>query len=189
MIRAVIFDFFGVLCSDGYWKSVKKDFRHPEKFGELSHDASRGVLSWEQFLAKLSNETGRSSEELGALFEKEQINPELFSYMDDIHKEYQTALLTNASHEYINSLTEKVELDNIFDEIIISSEIGLAKPDPRIYHYALEKLNRSPSETVFVDDTVKHIEAAKKIGITPILYQNFPQFKKDFEQLLSGTDD
>lgn len=188
MIKAVIFDFFGVICSDGYWKSVKKGFSRPEKFGELSHEASRGVLSWQQFLSKLSNETGRSGEELEALFEKEQINPELLSYINDLHNKYQTALLTNASHEYIKSLTDKVELSDIFDEIIISSEIGLAKPDPKIYHYALEKLNVKPGESVFVDDTVKHIDAAKNIGINSILYQDFPQFKKKLEVILASSD-
>jgi epoxide hydrolase-like predicted phosphatase len=188
VIKAVIFDFFGVICSDDYWKSVKSNFSYPEKFGELSAAASTGNLSWRQFLQKISEETGKSTEELAQLFKEEQINPELLAYIDKLHAKYKTALLSNASSEYIHSLTQKLLFNDSFTEVMISSEIGLAKPDSKIFEHALSKLNTKPHETIFIDDTLKHIKAAEGLGIKAIRYENFIQMKKELEEILASSD-
>jgi len=70
-----------------------------------------------------------------------------------------------------------------FDEFILSNEVGFRKPQKEIYELALEKLEVKPSEAFFVDDLPKNIEAAKKLGIHGILFQNKVQFTQDIKEL------
>lgn len=59
---------------------------------------------------------------------------------------------------------------DIVDEIILSCEVGYAKPDSRIYTVALERLAASPNDALFIDDTQDHVAAAKAIGMTGHLH-------------------
>jgi putative hydrolase of the HAD superfamily len=54
----------------------------------------------------------------------------------------------------------------ITDEILLSCEVGHAKPDPRIYRAALRRLAASPRDALFIDDTPGHVTAAQSLGIT-----------------------
>lgn len=59
---------------------------------------------------------------------------------------------------------------NLFDGIVISGDIGLAKPDPAIFEYILKKYNLNPSETIFIDDQPENVDAALAMGIYSIRY-------------------
>jgi epoxide hydrolase-like predicted phosphatase len=188
VIKAVIFDFFGVICSDEYWRFVKEDKNLKGKFHDLADSVNKGDLSWPDFLHKIANETGQPIDEVTRMYASEQINPEVVSYIDQLHKKYKTALLTNAAASFINSLVTKSHLDKVFDEIIISSEIGIIKPDPRIYEYTLDKLGVSAAGAVFIDDTVARVEGAGRLGIRAILYKNFLQMQRELEEILAGSN-
>lgn len=56
-----------------------------------------------------------------------------------------------------------------FSSVTFSSDVGVFKPNPIIFHRAIEQLGLPPEETVFIDDSVRNLEAAAKLGITPIL--------------------
>ncbi len=59
----------------------------------------------------------------------------------------------------------------IFDDYVLSFELGLMKPDPGIYRVALEKAGAQPAECVFIDDMEENIEGANALGIPAILYR------------------
>jgi putative hydrolase of the HAD superfamily len=67
----------------------------------------------------------------------------------------------------------------------ISAEIGVAKPDVRVYEYALEKLGVKPAEAVFVDDVEKNIAACQALGMHGVLFRTSEQALSDVKQLLS----
>lgn len=187
MIKAVIFDFFGVICSDDYWRFVKSDIDNSDKFTELANSVNLGKLSWEDFLDRVAKETGKTTEEVKRMYEAERINPEIVAYIDSLHGKYKTALLTNAHEDFMNPLIAKAGLANVFDEIVISSKIGIIKPDPRIYIYTVNKLGVLPQEAVFIDDSMARVEGAKKTGIQTIHYENFEQMKTDLEKVLQNS--
>lgn len=86
-------------------------------------------------------------------------------------------LLTNATDKLdINLQTHSIH-DN-FDLIINSSKIGKIKPNPDIFHFTLKKIGVQPSEAVFIDDSLKNIEAAQKIGIKSHLYSCITKLEK-----------
>jgi epoxide hydrolase-like predicted phosphatase len=186
MIKAVIFDFFGVICSDEYWNFVKEDKNMQGRFGELSDSVNLGRLSWPEFLKTVAEETGRDFEEVKKMYESEHINLQMVTYIHKLRQKYKTALLSNASESFIDELIKKARLDKVFDELIISSRVGIIKPDPRIYKYTLDKLGVEANEAVFIDDSHARVMGAARLGIHTILYENFPEFKKDLEELLAA---
>jgi epoxide hydrolase-like predicted phosphatase len=83
---------------------------------------------------------------------------------------FQTAIVTNNAREFRESWTKSVPIDEICHVIIDSSEIGIRKPDPRIFEIALEKLGvADSSRALFVDDFEANIRAAEALGMRGVL--------------------
>lgn len=189
MIKAIIFDFFGVVCSDEYWDSVKSTEGRTDEFIKLADDVSLGKIGWPDFVAKLAQKTGKTEQELLAGYASQKINLPLLALVQKLHRQYKTALLTNASRETIDLLTKDVPLYTTFHEVIVSSDVRLVKPDPKIYQFALGRLGVKPEETVFIDDASRYVLAAKELGIKTILYNNFGQMKAELARLLAAGSD
>ena len=62
--------------------------------------------------------------------------------------------------------------DDAFDNMVISAEIGVMKPEARIYQLALEQAGVSADEAVFVDDFIENIEACEKLGMHGIHFRD-----------------
>jgi epoxide hydrolase-like predicted phosphatase len=84
---------------------------------------------------------------------------------------YKVSVLSHADGAFRGRLCDKLRIDHLFDDIVCSAEVGMAKPDPAIYQLAAERLELAPDECVFVDDWDKNIEAARATGMTAVLYQ------------------
>ena len=81
-----------------------------------------------------------------------------------------TALLTNNAVEFRDAWSRTVPVDELFHHVIDSSEVGMRKPDPKIFELTLERLGGVPAErAVFLDDYPGNIEAAKRVGIQGVL--------------------
>lgn len=109
---------------------------------------------------------------------------DIIKYLRD--KNYKIALLSNNSSE----LRQKLSNDNIlelFDEIVISSEVGCQKPQPEIFDILFSKLNLKANEVIFIDDTLRSLEGAEKIGYIPILYKDNDSLKSDLSSILQIT--
>jgi putative hydrolase of the HAD superfamily len=83
---------------------------------------------------------------------------------------YHTALVTNNVAEFRRAWRAMIPVDEIFDLVIDSSEVGLRKPDPAIYLLTLERLGDVPPEqSVFLDDYESNVKAASDLGIHGLL--------------------
>lgn len=81
-----------------------------------------------------------------------------------------TALVTNNIAEFREHWRKSIPIDELFHHVVDSSEVGLRKPDPRIFELALEKVGASdPGRAVFLDDYEGNVEAARRVGIHGIL--------------------
>jgi len=76
-----------------------------------------------------------------------------------------TAFLSNSNPEVMARVRRDYPLDARFDAVVISCEIGLTKPDPRIYQLCLDRLGLAARDTLFVDDRADNIEGAARIGL------------------------
>lgn len=82
------------------------------------------------------------------------------------HQNIEVCLLSNALPNLANTAAGLTCKKNIF----VSYELGLLKPDVKIYQMVLQKLNALPKEVIFVDDKLKNVEAAESIGIHAIVF-------------------
>lgn len=96
-----------------------------------------------------------------------EMYPETLKVVDFLkHQNVEVCLLSNALPNLANTATGLTRKQNIF----VSYELGLLKPDIKIYQQVLQKLNALPEEVIFVDDKLKNVEAAKSIGINGIVF-------------------
>lgn len=103
---------------------------------------------------------------------QEQIEPTMHLIEELKAKGYKLYVLSNMSKEYIEFLRKFPVFDN-FDKQIVSCEVGLAKPDIRIYKYLLSQCDLEASQTIFVDDRIENVEAAAEVGIVPFHFDRF----------------
>ena len=75
--------------------------------------------------------------------------------------------------------------DDMFDEVIISGEVGMRKPDAEIYHHTLELLKVKPNESVFVDDLAHNIKGAAELGMIGVLYVDYDSTKMELEAIFN----
>jgi putative hydrolase of the HAD superfamily len=80
-----------------------------------------------------------------------------------------TGLISNS---WSTSHYDRPQLDELFDAIVISAEVGLHKPQPEIYRLAAERLAEPPGRCVFVDDLRENCEGAEAVGMTTILHRD-----------------
>jgi putative hydrolase of the HAD superfamily len=84
--------------------------------------------------------------------------------------QYKTSILSNADLTLEQRMAE-AKLDRLFDDIISSAVVGLAKPDERIYRLAAERLQLQPEECVFIDDLDRNVDAARAVGMSAIHFR------------------
>ncbi|MCK6624341.1 MAG: HAD family phosphatase [Anaerolineae bacterium] len=85
---------------------------------------------------------------------------------------YRTGLLSNFWDVARRLWVEVYPFIHLFDGVVISSEVGLMKPDPRIYHLAAERVDVVPAEALFIDDFIQNIEGARAVGMQTIHFTN-----------------
>lgn len=189
MIKAIIFDCFGVLTTD-LWLQFKEAYfiDSPElaqQATDLNKQSDMGLISTQEFTEKVAALAGISVSELNFLPGSSAANDLLFSYIKtELRPNYKLGILSNASGNYLDTMFSK-EQASLFDAAVLSCESGMCKPDPDIYELIAQKLSVSAKECVFIDDREVYCTAARDIGMQAIWYQGFPHFKTDLEQLLS----
>jgi putative hydrolase of the HAD superfamily len=95
-------------------------------------------------------------------------------------------LISNAWPEIRGLLETQWDLADAFEPLVLSAEVGLAKPDPRIFRLALERAQVEPSQAAFVDDFPENVEAAAALGMRPVLFQTPKQAQDEVVRWIGG---
>jgi putative hydrolase of the HAD superfamily len=98
---------------------------------------------------------------------------------------YRTAILTNNIKEWGAAWRSTIPIDD-FDVVIDSCEVGLRKPDPAIFLLTCERLGVAPEAAVFLDDTRRHVAAARKVGLAAILVSDPVEALVELDAILAG---
>jgi putative hydrolase of the HAD superfamily len=86
---------------------------------------------------------------------------------------YRVGLVTNNVREGSAAWRAKIPVDELFEVVVDSCEVGVRKPNPAIFHLALERLGvTDPSTAVFIDDTPGNVEGAKRAGLQALLFED-----------------
>ncbi len=201
-IRAVLWDFGGVLVrtedASGRERLALKlgTTRHELENLVFSSDSSRqtqlGELSdwqhWQNVAAMLNLDPAELKPFQRDFWSGDRLDGQLIDLIRSLRPKYKTGLLSNNFPSLRKLLREHWKIEDAFDGIVISAEVGLLKPDPRIYHLALEQLGISPGEAVFVDDFRYNLAGAQAVGIHTIHFMNSQQAQMDLNLLLDGDD-
>ena len=190
MIKAVIFDCFGVLASDGWLPFRNTHFGGRPKLLEraksLNKQVDAGVLRFDDFIAGVAALAEVSIGEVRRKIEGNTPDPELFSFIqDELKPKYKIGMLSNAAANWLDRMFTPEQI-SLFDATVLSYEIGTIKPDPLTYKTIAERLGVQPEECVFVDDQLRYCDGANSIGMRAIHYQNFEQFKAEIQSLIAG---
>jgi len=105
-------------------------------------------------------------------FSARRVNHDLLAFLSHLRPHLRTAILTNAGTDFRDTFCSIYRLPDLVDQVIISAEEQIAKPDKRLYHLAAERLGVSPEEAIFVDDMPVNVEGALEAGMQAFLHTN-----------------
>ncbi len=200
LTRAVILDFGGVLVRN---EDLSGRIKWEKRLGLPKGDLARTVFEsevtdrslvgqateadvWRHVAATFALNEAQSREIRRDFWAGDRIDSELVSFLRELRPRYQTAILSNAWPGSRDLFTRIFGLGDVVDEMIISAEEGVAKPDARIYHIALGRLGVSATQTVFVDDMAENVQAARALGIRSIHFKSTAQVIATVQEYLDG---
>ncbi|HYF97110.1 MAG TPA: HAD-IA family hydrolase [Patescibacteria group bacterium] len=185
MYKAIIFDFFGVIQADPYqrWLS-KRGLKREGSFADIADAMDRGFITREDFFERLSELSDDTVENIRkTLYDEKFIDEELVKLISLLKQKYQIGLLSNSRGDYLRPILDKHGITQLFDEIIISSEVGIIKPDPAIFELALGRTGITAEQAIFIDDNETNAQAAASIGIKSIWYKDLTSLKEKLADL------
>ena len=187
MINTVIFDFFGVVSSEvaPFWFGAR--FAREEALRlkqEYMEPADHGDISKEELFARLSALSGEAAKDIEAEFSRlAVINRDTVEVIKALKGKYKVGLLSNAQAEWLEGIFLREDLHGLFDLEVISGRVRATKPSAEIYRIALERLNVTADEAVFIDDNPKNVAAAEALGIHGIVFESADKLRCDLSDL------
>jgi len=98
-------------------------------------------------------------------------------------KQYPLYGLSNWSGETFLRARQKYEFFDLFDDMVISGDVKMIKPDPAIFEFALQQFKKNASECLYIDDSIANIQQAQKMGFHTIHFESSEQLTKDLHNL------
>jgi epoxide hydrolase-like predicted phosphatase len=200
-ITTVLFDFAGVVTSSP-WAALaaagggnlelligtyEEDTDHPW------HRVERGemaIADWAVEVTTMGKEIGVDVDftPLQTLLGEMTVNHAIVDRVRQLRADgYRVGLITNNVREGSATWRALVPVDELFEIIVDSSEVGMRKPNPAIYHHALELLGGvEPSQAVFLDDAPGNVEGARRAGLAGIVVDEVDRALAELDALL-GT--
>ncbi len=196
-VRAVLFDFGGVIVRTEYQaprehlaerlNMTYEDLSKVVFESETSRQASIGRMTteahWVAVAGRLSRPASEGPKIREEFFAGDVLDRELADFIRSLRPQFKTGLVSNAWPDTRDYLIQN-HLDEAFDAVIISAEVGIMKPEPAIFELALKRLDVAPPDAVLIDDTNVNVEAAQKFGMRGILFRNPKQMQSELKTLL-----
>ena len=195
-IKAVIFDFAGVLTTSGCWPAVAKKLSAKlgiEKELILKHlyakeDAIvRGEQStrdfWEQNLKEIGIPFDAFEEEFAHWYE---LNAETLKLARELKNNYRIVVFSDNFDAATPFIRKEPVLANLFEEMFFSNEMHLIKAEEASFKHVLKEIALKAEECVFIDDKETNFTNPKKIGLHTILFKDVKQVRKELEGLGIG---
>ena len=192
MIKAIIFDCFGVLVQGSLEQFIDSHFAYDSKKIEQAHNlndqCSLGLISYEDQIIGFAEMAGLSVDATHQEMDNNPRNEQLLKFIrTQLKPKYKIGFLSNAGADWTSELFDENDL-SLFDDFVLSYNVKLAKPDVRIYKLSANKLNVDPRNCVFIDDIERYCIGARDAGMQTVKYKNFYQMKKDLESILEMGD-
>lgn len=195
-VNTIFFDWGGVIADDpggDFLDQLLRDVGATEEqikeiYETYTRDFMRGEISEAEYWDKLRIKYGLTiHDSISDEFKNWSglvKNDDVLAVVDQAKaKGLQVAVLSNVIEPTYNVLQQAGYYDR-FDKIIASCKVGFAKPQPEIYHIALEQLHTTAEQSLFIDDKQSSLDPAIKMGFTTILARNPEQIINDLLQAI-----
>lgn len=191
MVDAVIVDFYGVLYSNFNWPAIdariKSDEGKSQEFAYLKTLSNRGKLRNDDFLNKAAVLAGdnRHPEDRVVMLDP-HINKDLIDKIKTLLPEAKLGILSNGNKIDVVRQVKECGLENEFEVVLTSSDIGFAKPEQAAFEETFDRLGVDASKTVIIDDSPVHTAAAQKYGYRVIMFEDNDSTLKELETLAAS---
>jgi putative hydrolase of the HAD superfamily len=199
-LKNVIFDVGGVLLDWSPGRIMEGLYADPTERDAMQEiiflhadwlELDRGTLSESELLARVAGRAQRPVPELDRLFEvvreSLQPKPDTVALLASLAAgRVPLYCLTNMPPGTMAHLRERFEFWDCFDGIVASGEVNMIKPQPEIFEYLLNRYGLQAEDTVFIDDHVPNIDAARALGLHAVLFRNAQQCEAALRECLSG---
>lgn len=201
-IRAVVWDLGGVILRTMDW-SLRSQWE--DRLGlprmqltrlvfesDVSRRATIGQATdnnvWQSVADALNLDPSARDQLRRDYFARDQIDSTLMEFIRKLRSRVRVGMITNAWPDVRRYLENEFKIADAFDPLIVSAEVGLAKPDPRIYQLALERLGVQPAEAVFVDDFEDNVAGARWAGMQAVHFTSTLQAIAALRAILRGPE-
>jgi glucose-1-phosphatase len=187
-IKNIIFDLGGIILNINYLKTSQcfknfgvvnfDDLYTQENQSLLFEEFEKGNLSSQQFLNELRQKTGLTENKIISAWNAMLLDlpKERLNFITHLREKYRVFLLSNTNEIHIHSFEDSLKKANLldlyyssFEKVYYSCRMRKRKPNKDCFEMVLQESNLVPSETIFIDDSIQHIEGAKKTGIKAYL--------------------
>jgi putative hydrolase of the HAD superfamily len=201
VIKAVIFDFGRVISAQkppSLFRTYERDLGlaadtiNPIMFGsEAWEEAVMGRKTVDEFWQAIGPELGLKTAAQIQAFQRryhadESVNEGVLRLIRRLHGRYRLAVLSN-SPPGLTRWLESWKIRQLFHVVFCSGDEGMVKPDPRAFARTLERLEAKPEETLFIDDTPEHVDAARALGLCGVVFTTAERLEEELTDLL-GAD-
>lgn len=188
MISAIFFDYFGVVASDAYWRNIRDleaEAGREAHMAQLSLSVNTGKIGWSAFCSEVAADLGLSAQEVEARYSQHNLNRLVVALARTLKDRVPIiGLASNAHHEHLRPRLAATGLDALFDPIVLSSEVGAAKPDPAFFAAAVAAAGCAASEALLIDDNQWNVDGAKEFGMQALRFESVDVLKRDLSQIL-----
>jgi putative hydrolase of the HAD superfamily len=195
MIKAVIFDFGGVLADEGFRKGLlvigQKHGLNPEAFFRIAEELIyetgyvSGTAGEPEFWKALREKTGIKGSDKKLwdnIFKQFQLNEEMIGLVKTLKASgFVTAILSDQTN-WLDEINEKTPFFHHFDYVFNSYHLKKSKKDPSVFRDVCLAIGLKPDEALFVDDHGENTERAQKAGLKSIQFRNAEDLKKKIQQ-------
>jgi HAD superfamily hydrolase (TIGR01509 family) len=188
MIKALIFDCFGVFYDDPVFAYMRDPATPPNKaeaLHSLDKQAAVGKLDKRGFVAQaaqLLNISEADSEQ--RFFHSDERNERLVEFVRQLRTNYKIAMLSNIGGDMMDGFFSAEERERFFDVVILSGDVKMAKPDRAIFELARRRLGVEMDEAVMIDDMQTTCDIVKTFGMESICYNDFERFQTELAAIL-----
>ena len=201
-IKTVIFDWAGIFCNPG------EPFAHPDLIAqtgltvdemgaatkELSNLYYCGKMTTYEFWKGVIDQFGLKDLTPGALgdayLSSYTMYPGMLEFAGSLRPRYRVVLLSNLTDLMMRDIMETHHVERYFDHLVFSNTLGIMKPESGAYEAALSVAESTPRESLFIDDGVKNVEAAKAHGLSAFQFEggSVPEMKARMKEFGIVTD-
>ncbi|HSX43150.1 MAG TPA: HAD family phosphatase [Candidatus Saccharimonadales bacterium] len=187
MIRAVVFDCFGVLASDGWLPYKARHFgddpERMEQATELNRQVDAGIISFNDFMRSIADMAGLSEAEARQQIENNIPDEDVFAIIARLKPRYKIGLLSNAGDNWLNDIFTPEQVAQ-FDAVALSYDMGHSKPEFVAYQTIARRLDVVPEECIFIDDQPRYVAGAEAAGMHGILYTDAEHLQTELTRLM-----